>query len=100
MFKLIFAEEVREDVNSTAKYYNEKAIGLGTRFLQNVRDELKLIKENPHSRAIRYDTVRLAVLDKFPYSIHFSINGKIVIIHAVISDYCNYDDYLIGRQQK
>lgn len=45
------------------------------------------IKQYPKAVATRYDDIRTAVLDTFPYIIHFTIDDhkKLVVISAVLS---------------
>ena len=95
MFQLIFTPEARTDVQSAASYYNGKLNGLGKRFKTEVKRQLTLLKQNPHTRSARYDSVRLAVVDKFPYSIHYTIHETHIIIHAVICDYRNPAEYWV-----
>jgi len=70
-----------------AKWYNKRQNGLGRRFTLEVRKKIKFIKQYPVSIAIRYDGIRTAVLDVFPYMIHFTVDpqNKLVIIIAILS---------------
>ncbi len=93
VFYLKFTPEAQEDVKTTAQYYEAQLAGLGKRFRMEVRNQLLLVKQNPFSRAIRYGSVRFAVIDKFPYSIHYTIHQQQITIHAIISDYRNPKEY-------
>ena len=95
MFQLIFTPEARVDVKTAAVYYDGKLHGLGKRFKQEVKRQLISLKENPYTRSVRYDGVRLAVINKFPYSIHYTISNNQVIIHAIICDYRNPAEYWV-----
>ena len=95
MFRLIFTPEAKIDITSAARYYDGKLYGLGKRFKAEVKRQLALLKQNPHTRSTRYDDVRLAVIDKFPYSIHYTIAEKHIVIHAIICDYRNPAEYWI-----
>ena len=74
------------DIRDAANWYNKQAQGLGKRFSSEIRQKIKTICQNPDAYTIRYDDIRTAVLTKFPFSIHFSINEplKTVIISAVL----------------
>jgi len=95
MFQLIFTPEAKVDVKNAAVYYNDQLQGLGKRFKNEVKRQLALLKQNPFTRSVRYDNVSLAVIDKFPYSIHYTIDDKQVIIHAIICDYRNPSQYRV-----
>jgi len=85
MYKAIILPHAKEDIKEAAHWYNGKQKGLGKRFTQEVRSKIGQICENPMSAAVRYDETRCAVIDIFPFMVHFSINDtqKQVIISAV-----------------
>jgi hypothetical protein len=87
VYKSIILPLAKEDIKRTAKWYNQQKAGLGKRFTTHVRIKVRYICENPESIAIRYKSTRTALLDTFPYMIHFSIDpeNKVVIISAVFS---------------
>jgi plasmid stabilization system protein ParE len=50
--------------------------------VQAVREKVQYIKQNPKASPVRYDDVRTAVLDVFPFMIHYTIeeqNNKVII---------------------
>jgi hypothetical protein len=82
-YKIIILAEAKLDIKEAAIWYNEKQAGLGKRFLNVVKDEVQIIKQNPLIYEIRYDGTRTALLKTFPYLIHFSIEFNNIIIKAV-----------------
>ena len=58
---------------------------MGKRFIQEVRNKVLLIRKNPKIYSVRYDAVQTAVLDVFPFMIHYAVDSqkKTVIIVAV-----------------
>lgn len=87
MYKSIILPLAKQDIKEAAKWYNERQPGLGNRFTQHVRQKVKFIRQNPKAVAISYDDTRTAILDIFPYMIHFTGDdeNKLVIISAVLS---------------
>jgi plasmid stabilization system protein ParE len=87
VYKLRYAPEALEELKEVVDYYNNKSNGLGTRFKNNLLVELKAIKARPLSRSFRYDDVRLAVVDKFPYAAHYTVDqaAKIIKIQAILA---------------
>jgi plasmid stabilization system protein ParE len=86
-YRLIFLPEAKQDVTDAANYYNNQLPGLGKLFKNEIKRQLLLLKQNPFTRSIRYDEVRFAVTNKFPYSIHYVINNNTVFIKAVLCDH-------------
>lgn len=66
-------------------WYNDKQRRLGKRFTQEIRNKVRSIRRSPKATAIRYDSTRTAILDIFPYMIHYTIDEsqKAIIISAV-----------------
>jgi plasmid stabilization system protein ParE len=77
--------QVKNDIREAAKYYNQQQKGLGLRFLKEVNSRVATIGKQPKSFQIRYREVRIALLKKFPYTIHYLLDeeSKQIIILAV-----------------
>lgn len=86
MYKSIILPLAKEDVRETAKWYNKKQNGLGKRFTTEVREKVHFIRQNPKASNVRYNSVRTAVLNVFPFMIHFIIDekNKTIVISAVL----------------
>lgn len=50
-----------------------------------MKHELNSVATAPFSRAVRYDDIRFAVLNKFPFAAHYYVEDDAVIVLAVIS---------------
>jgi len=96
MYKSIMLPFAKKDIKEAATWYNSKQKGLGKQFTKSVRDKVKFICENPKSITIRYDDTRTAVLNTFPFMIHFTIieEKETVIISAVFHTSRNPDIWL------
>lgn len=59
---------------------------MGKRFTTEVQSKVHFMKQNPKASNVRYDDVRTAILNVFPYMIHFSLDekNKSIIILAVL----------------
>lgn len=82
LFKTTAAIEHIKDITT---WYNKEKKGLGKRFKDNLKAELQQVKKNPFARATRYDDIRFAIPDKFPYAAHYTIEENTIIIHAVFA---------------
>jgi plasmid stabilization system protein ParE len=85
MYKSVILPHAKKDIREAAIWYNKKREGLGKRFTAEVREIVRVIRQNPAAFSIRYDDVRIAVLHIFPYMIHFIVDKatKTVIVSAV-----------------
>ncbi|GAF04797.1 type II toxin-antitoxin system RelE/ParE family toxin [Saccharicrinis fermentans] len=86
MYKSIILPLAKEDIREAAKWYNKQQKGLGKSFTAEVRENVHFIRQNPKASNIRYKNVRTAVLNVFPFMIHYTIDekDKTVIISAVL----------------
>jgi site-specific recombinase XerD len=85
MYKSIILP-LKEDIREAAKWYNKRQIGLGKIFTADVREKVHFIRQNPKASNVRYNSVRTAVLNVFPFMVHFTIDekNKTVIVSAVL----------------
>ncbi len=86
MYKSIILPPAKEDIRDAALWYDEKQKGLGKRFINQVREKVYFIKQNPQTGSVRYDNVRTMVLNVFPFMMHYTINedSETIIISAVL----------------
>ena len=85
MFKSIILPRAKEDIRQAAKWYSKKSPRLSKRFTAEVRDTVRHIKQNPKASSIRYDQVRTAVLNIFPFMVHYTVDefNTTVVITSV-----------------
>jgi len=99
MYKLIILPLAKQDIKEAADWYNSKQKGLGKRFTLQIRQTLNLLKENPYTSAARYDDIRTAILDVFPFMIHYNVDQfqKQIIISAILHTSRNPDLWKTDR---
>ena len=85
MYRAVVLLLAKQDIKKAAEWYEEKQKGLGKRFLQEVRGKVSYIRSKPNATAIRYDGTRCAVLEVFPFMVHFTVDDalKLVVVSAV-----------------
>lgn len=93
MFKAIILPLAKQDIKEAALWYNTKQKGLGKRFTIQIRQKIDLLKQEPYAAASRYDNVRTAVLDVFPYMVHYNVDEakKLILISAILHTSRNPD---------
>ena len=87
MYKSVILPLAQIDIQDAALWYNSRQKGLGKRFTKEVREKIKFIKLNPKASSVRYDNVRTAVLNIFPYMIHYLVDdtNRAIIVSAVLN---------------
>ena len=73
-YKLKIAPEALQEIQEAVDYYNGCAKDLGQKFYLDLEEQFIKIKKNPFARTVRYADVRFALLDRFPYAAHFTID--------------------------
>ncbi|HYX29355.1 MAG TPA: hypothetical protein VE863_12395 [Pyrinomonadaceae bacterium] len=76
--------EAQNDIREAAQWYEEREIGLGVRFLREVRASLERIADDRLSFPVIEHDVRRTLLHKFPYSIYFVSKSNAVSGIAVL----------------
>ena len=82
-YKLIILPKAKLDIKEASVWYAERQFELDKCFIASVKETTGIIKSNPFLFEIRYDNIRTALLDTFPYLIHFTIYTDVVVIKAV-----------------
>jgi len=85
VFEIIILPRAKGDIRNAALWYNKQQPGLGERFTREIRKSVKFIANNPTGATIRYNKTRTAIIDVFPYLIHYTFlkENKQIIISAV-----------------
>lgn len=76
--------EAEEEAREAARWYEERAQGLGTAFLELVEQALAGISENPFRFPEVYRDVRMALLKRFPYGVFFRLRPGEVRVTAIV----------------
>lgn len=83
-YKIIIKSGAELDLLEIAKWYESKSEGLGRRFLLDFESKLEVIQKNPYLYQVKYKTVRLGFLKRFPAAVHFTIEEETIFVHAVL----------------
>lgn len=94
--KIVFLEPAQKEMNEAAQFYEKQVEDLGFRFLDEVDNELNMIKKYPTiGRILKYD-IRRILLKNFPFGILYHIKRKQIRIIAVMH-LSRKPDYWIKR---
>ena len=73
-YKLTILPLAKMDLEEIASWYETCQKNLGKRFLKSIKEEIKILRVKPILYQIRYDRTRVALIQTFPYLIHFEID--------------------------
>jgi mRNA-degrading endonuclease RelE of RelBE toxin-antitoxin system len=81
-YKILFSPEVFKEIELAECYFRVKR--LDRSFLTDLNKQFIFLESFPHSRQIRYKNVRIHLLEKFNYSLHYTIeNHNVYILHLL-----------------
>ena len=85
-YKIVYFDEVKNDVKEAKDWYRLQVKGLEKRFAQDIKAAIVRLKNRPTVHAIRYKNIRIAHPDVFPYAIHFYIDepSQTIVITAIV----------------
>ena len=94
-YKIIIDAAARLDIIEAIEWYNNKQQGLGFRFYKHTQAALNTIQKHPFGYAIRYKTIHTAIIDNFPYMIHYVVDQDLGLIRvlAIICTYRNPESW-------
>lgn len=89
LLKLKFHPRFIDELESAITYYNGKSRIVGQKFKSATQKQLNVLKKAPRSKTIRYDDIRFARIEKYPYAIHYSIDTteNSVLVHSLLCDF-------------
>lgn len=76
---------VEADVEAAFDWYEGEEPGLGFEFLEELRAAYHRILEHPFGYQDLRSGIRRALTRRFPYAVYFSVEGKTIVIVAVLS---------------
>jgi plasmid stabilization system protein ParE len=82
--KVVFSKLSDYDIQDAVSFYESRQAGLGDVFLSKLFAKADLIVYNPNAYTIRYDSVRTAKIDRFPFMIHFTYSIEKILIAGII----------------
>lgn len=80
---LVLREAAVDDIEDAQRWYERQAPGLGDRFVFAIERTLVLIENNPAAYQLVEDTIRRAVVRKFPYNVFYLPEESRVVVLAV-----------------
>ena len=95
---LRFLDPAEEEILATAQVYEDQAVGLGERFLDEVEGCVDLLLDRPHIGK-RVGDFRRFPLRKFPFTLIYALEDDDLIVVAV-SHHRRRPGYWMGRYDR
>ncbi len=83
MYKIIFKEDVSEEIAAAYEWYEKKSFGLGEEFLNSVEKTLSSLQKNPKYYSFIHRSKRKIVVKGYPYKIIYEIFIEEILIYGL-----------------
>lgn len=75
-YKVSIDKDALNDIQLAAHWYNDQVDDLGKKFQRQVSLLINHLKHNPKIHQVRFADVRCALVKRFPFLIHYSVDEK------------------------
>ncbi len=82
-FKSVFHPQVKLELHDSYLWYQSQSLGLGDRFLKEVKKSIALIQESPKIWPKHKNKFHKFVMNHFPYIIFYKVSKNIISIYAI-----------------
>ena len=86
-YKVVVKEEASLDFIDAYTWHESCQVGLGTDFIEEFEQYVKILESNPQIYQIRKNNLRHCPLKRFPYIVVFELEKQEVIVYAVFNSY-------------
>ena len=89
LWSVKFSLEAIDELQQAINYYNFQKTSLGIEFMIEFENQIQRLSSNPFTHSVRYLSVRMALVNRFPYAIHYVIEETehTIIIQTVLSTF-------------
>ena len=83
-YNLIVKTLAEKDITEAFEWLHQQSENLTNEFLNDINQSLEIVQKNPEHYQKRFDEIRIIFTRKFTYGIYYTIEEKIVFVHAVL----------------
>lgn len=84
LFKIVISEEAEIQIFEAILYYSKISESLSEKFNKKLIETIDYLSENPEYFQNRYREIRIVLIKKFPYSVHYIIKNNTVFVLKVL----------------
>jgi len=81
-FVVEYNPEFFNDLVQAVDWYDDRQIGLGKRFFNQVRKQTEKLSTSALFFAVKYDNIRCFRIEKFPYMVHYRVNEETATVNV------------------
>ena len=81
--KFQYHPEAAKELTSSIQYYDDKSVGLGAEFLDEIEECIAQVLTYPQSGSLLTNKSRRILLNRFPYEIIYDVSENVMTIIAV-----------------
>ena len=81
-FQVVILEKAFQEIENARDYYENNQINLGNSFTKEVFSILEILETNPLLFPIKFNNIREAVINKFPFVVIYEVlpNNEIIVL--------------------
>ena len=83
VYRLIINPFAEQDILEARDWYNEQKENLGNELIQEIKQTVISIEVNPLQFPEVRKNIRRAIVNRFPYSIFFTVNTTVINVFAL-----------------
>jgi len=83
-YRIVLSPDAQADIGSVIQWYDLIDPKLALRFRLEMRTTLRRITHLPHAFPIVANVFRRSVLNRFPYSVYYSVQLDVINVRAVL----------------
>jgi toxin ParE1/3/4 len=83
-YRIVIPDEIYEELNSAAVYYEGQQNNLGVKFLDDYENTMANLKRAPLVYQFRFKEFRGIRFARFPFVVLYEVEGKSIIIYRLI----------------
>ncbi|WP_362927128.1 type II toxin-antitoxin system RelE/ParE family toxin [Desulfonatronospira sp.] len=91
--KLRFTDRALGDLEMAFDWYESQFPGLGLEFLDCIEEKIRNIQDLPQTYPVHHGNFRRALVRRFPFSIFYTIEEQVIVLHAVFDNRQSPDRY-------
>ena len=89
-YRSVLSPGAKADISSAVRWYQRTDLNLAFRFTLETLATRRRIEQFPYQFPIVYDTIRRALLKRFPYAMYFDLNDDEASVIAVVHQRRNH----------
>ncbi len=84
--KLLYTDRALLDLEIAFDWYESQFPGLGLEFLDCIEEKIRKIQNLPEAYPVHHENFRRALVRKFPFSVFYTIEEQVIVLHAVFDN--------------